>query len=143
MTRRFIPAALLALSLSILAVLSLSACGSEKKSEPGAKAAPAVYTEADNYSTVNAAVGDTIMLSLNQSPKLDEIWRLKPSSGLKIVDTESSTAVIGIDRAATVGVKVWTIEVTAAGTQEIEGFYGNPKKPAPTLPNYLLTIEVK
>ena len=140
MTRRFTLLTLMAICLPALAVLALGACGTRQATTAGTVAK---YTEADNFTSVSAAVGDKFQLSLNESPDKGETWQLKPSAGLKVVSSTYNTTLGGMDKSASVGARTWTIAVTAAGTQKVEGFYGAHKKSGAQIANYSLTVEVK
>ena len=118
---------LLILGLSLLALLSLGACGATKSPDSAAPDPVKQYTEADNYTTVSAAMGDTLQLTLNEDQATGETWRLRVSDGLTIVDSKYSTIIVGMDRPTKVGQRTWTIKATAQGTQKIEGFYNRQK----------------
>ena len=109
-------ACMVAASLIALAG-ALGGCGDDE-------AGPPVYTEADNGSRVQAAVGDRITIRLTENPSTGFTWTLRQSSGLRLLRDEfkqpsaspspggPSPALAGVP-----GTRLFEFEVTGTGTR--------------------------
>lgn len=75
-------------------------------------------TQADDGRTVDARVGDTLRIRLNENPTTGYLWRAVVSDGLVIIRTEYAPD----DRSGTLagsgGVRTWTLQVTKPGSHE-------------------------
>jgi inhibitor of cysteine peptidase len=123
-----------------LAVVLMAACGGT-----GGSTEPAVYTEADSGRTVQAAVGDTIVVRLPENPSTGYAWTATPSDGLEpladdFVAPSSSPALVGAP-----GTRVLKYEVTASGTQSVEASYQRSWEAGTVEPaqEFALTIDVE
>jgi inhibitor of cysteine peptidase len=124
---------------TLAAGAGLAACGGD------AGSGSAVYTEADNGRTVTAAVGDSITIRLSENASTGYSWTLRQSSGLSLLvdDLEQPTASPGLVGAP--GVRVFTLEVTATGTQMVQAAYERPWEAGTVEPagEFTLTIAVE
>jgi inhibitor of cysteine peptidase len=135
-------AALLALAAAVVvALVALAACGA---SDVG-PAEPAVYTDADNGRTVTAAVGDSITLRLSENPSTGYAWKATYSAGLKPLDDEFVSPSASPDVVGAPGVRVFTVEVAANGSQSIEAVCERPWEAGMAEPAqvFSLTIDVE
>ncbi len=130
---------------SLLAVAGVpGGCGDDE-------AGPPVYTEADNGSKVQAAVGDEFAIRLAENPSTGYTWTLAQPSGLKLVRDEfeqpDASPVPGGPSPALVGApgtRVFEFEVTGTGTQLVQAVYHRTweaKEDAGTR-EFTLTVEV-
>jgi inhibitor of cysteine peptidase len=137
------------LAVALLAGLTLVACGGSGGSSPSPTAAQVkAYTATASGSTVSAAVGDRIVIKLDENPSTGYRWRLKLGPGLKLLkDTfvgpsyspSPSPAIVGAG-----GVRSWLVEVEKPGVLTITGAYFRPWESASkSAERFALTISAK
>lgn len=126
------------LVLSVLVVtfaLGLAACG-------GGGGADVDLSEADAGKTIDAAVGDSIVISLDGNPTTGFSWNpMQPQSSdvvaLKDKDFEASSDAIGAG-----GTEKVTYEAAGAGEATIELGYFQPWEPGKVDKTFTVTIKV-
>ena len=132
--------ALIVAALALVLAAAFAACGGDN----GGQTRPAVYTEADSGTTVQANVGDVLTLRLAENPSTGYVWALKLSAGLEqktdsFIQPSASPGLVGAP-----GQREWTIAATTAGTQTIEAVYKRPWEDKSTGERtFTLTVEVK
>lgn len=117
------PAAALRAILVTLVIVAVATLAAGPAACGGDAGGTAVYTEADDGRTITAAVGDSITIRLSENASTGYSWTLRRSSGLSLLvdDLEQPTASPGLVGAP--GTRVFTLEVTATGTQTAEAVY--------------------
>lgn len=110
-------------ALLVVVVVGLGGCGGDAATTP-------VYSEADNGTTVRAAVGDAFTIRLGENPSTGYTWTLRQSSGLKLLRDEfeqpTASPVSGGPSPALVGApgtRVFEFEVAGTATQLIQAVY--------------------
>lgn len=117
-----------------LSGLLLVACGS---------GATIPVTQQDSGSTIQAAEGDTIDLTLPENPSTGYSWKVQLSDGLTAVadaykEGEGAGNLIGVP-----GTHSWQIEVGGSGTQTIKGEYRQAGNPDDNPEFFTLTVEIQ
>ena len=131
---------------AVLAAASLSACGSSGGGESASPAAPKtieVTPVAQTGTTVDAAVGDTIVVSLDANATTGYTWELTPGDTFAIVSSEYVADPNPDELAGKGGTQVVTLNVTKAGTSDLTGMYRQAwNSPSPNAqPDFSMTIE--
>lgn len=119
---------------TLLVALTVGACG-------GGVEIPAGQT--DSGSTIAAAAGDVLVLSLPENPTTGYSWKMTLSSGLKAESDRYIEADKAGDLVGGGGTHVWRIAVVEAGTQIVKGEYRQQWDPTQTPQYFSLTVEVK
>jgi inhibitor of cysteine peptidase len=127
------------LTLCLLAALAIgvAACG-----DNGGGGITSVG-EADSGKTIDASVGDTIEVTLDENPSTGYQWEMTASAGLKQTSTEYQGPTESPAQPGAGGVHVWKYSVDQAGTQTIGGVYRGPGTDAETGGEFKLTIDAK
>jgi inhibitor of cysteine peptidase len=123
-------------ALALVAVLATSSgCGGSQTIQVG--------EDADG-TTVKAAVGDVVELSLPENPTTGYEWNLKLDGGLKVQQTEYDPDDTSGELAGSGGVRTWWIEVTATGEHAVAGAYERPwESDDPQAGAFALTISAE
>jgi inhibitor of cysteine peptidase len=133
----------------LLAATSLAACGSSTGgSDGGSPPAPKtieVTPVAESGTTVDAAVGDTIVVSLDANPTTGYTWEFTAGdtfaiAGSKYVADPSSEGAVGAG-----GTQIVTLKVTKAGTSDLTGMYRQQwNSPSPDAkPDLSMTVKAE
>lgn len=91
-----------------------------------------IFTDANNFDTVNVKLGETFLIKLREEPaehiysKNEEheegpVWKMKESAGLRLVRDEFIPDIP--DTTTVPGVHEWEYEALEKGMQKIEGTY--------------------
>jgi inhibitor of cysteine peptidase len=131
----------------LLAAAALTACGSSGGGSDGASpAAPktiAVTPVAQTGTTVDAAVGDTIAVSLDANPTTGFTWVFTAGDTFDIVGSTYVADPNPEGMAGAGGTQIVTLNVTKAGTSDLTGTYRqqwNSPSPGAT-PDLSLTVK--
>lgn len=123
----------------LAAVGLLMACGSDSDS------APAVYTDADTGRAVDAALGDTITIRLEENASTGYSWREEHTAGLELLADRSlapspSPALVGAP-----GTREYVFKAASAGTQAVTAVYSRPWEQGANSgrEEFSLTVEVR
>lgn len=133
----------------LLAAASLAACGSSGGgSDGGSPAAPKtieITAVAQTGTTVDAAVGDTIVVSLDANPTTGYTWRFTAGdtfaiAGSKYMADPNSEEAVGAG-----GTKIVPLEVTKAGTSDLTGMYRQQwNSPSPDAqPDFSMSVKAE
>ena len=135
-------------AIALGAGLALVACGGSGGTSPSPAPKVEVYTATASGTTVSAAVGDRVTITLDENPSTGYQWDLKLSPGLKLVAStflgpsfspSPSPAIVGAG-----GVRTWLIEVVKPGVLTITGAYFRPWESASkSAARFSLTIDAK
>jgi len=130
------------LALAALGVGVLAGCGS---GDPEAQSSPrtiAVSPTAPSGTTVDAAVGDTVIVSLGANASTGYEWTFAGGDTFTIEKSEyvqdpSTEGMVGAP-----GTQVITLKVTEAGTSDLTGVYVRPwETPSPS-PEAEMTVTI-
>ncbi len=103
-----------------------------------ATAAVVPLSEKDDGRTINARVGDTFLLKLQENPSTGYTWTLSVSPGLVVTSDRHSPSILR--RIGTPGTHEWQIRVVQSGDQTISAVYSRPW--APDEPGRQFTLRV-
>jgi predicted secreted protein len=122
-THRGLAAGAAALALAALGVALLAGCGG---GEPAAQSSPAtikVAPTAPAGTTVDARVGDTVIVSLDANATTGYEWQLTAGETFSIESSEYVPDPNPDNLAGKGGKQVVTLKVTKAGTSDLTGQY--------------------
>lgn len=126
----------------LLPAASLVACGGGDGGSPAAPKTIEMTPAAQTGASVDAAVGDTIVVSLDANPTTGFSWAFVAGdtfdiAGSKYVPDQSSEGALGAG-----GTQIVTLKVTKAGTSDLTGTYRQQwNAPSPDArPDLSLTI---
>jgi inhibitor of cysteine peptidase len=130
----------------LLAAASLTACGSGVGGDGASPAAPktiALTPAAQIGTTVDAAVGDTIAVSLDANPTTGFTWVFTAGDTFDIVGSTYVADPNPDGMAGAGGTQIVTLNVTKAGTSDLTGTYRQQwNSPSPgTKPDLSLTVK--
>jgi len=133
----------------LLAAALLAACGgSGGGSDDGSPAAPKTIETtpvARTGTTVDAAVGDTIVVSLDANPTTGYTWEFTAGDTFDIVSSQyqEGTHPEGVLGAG--GTQIVTLKVTKAGASDLTGMYRQQwNSPSPDAqPDFSMTVQAK
>ncbi len=91
--------------------------------ENGDDGVASFYVEDDSGSNINAEVGDTFDIFLEENPTTGYQWDLTVSDGLEIIEDEFTQTPGEEERTGSGGIHIWTIGVNEAGEQTIDAIY--------------------
>jgi len=134
---------------ALLVAASLAACGSsDDGSDGGSPAAPKtieITPVAQTGTTVEAAVGDTIVVSLEANPTTGYTWRFTAGDTFEIASSKYVADPNPEELAGVGGAQVVTLTVTKAGTSDLTGMYRQQwNAPSPGgQPDFSLTVQAK
>jgi len=132
-TQRGLTAGAAALGLAALLAVVLAGCGS---GEPAATSSPTtvrVTPAAVSGTSVNAKVGDTVVVSLDANPTTGYEWRFSAGDTFTIESSKYVPDPNPENLAGKGGTQVVTLKVTKAGTSDLTGSYVRPwETPSPS-----------
>jgi predicted secreted protein len=132
-THRGLAAGATALALAALGVALLAGCGG---GEPGAQSSPAtikVAPTAPAGTTVDARVGDTVVVSLDANATTGYEWQFTAGDTFSIESSKYVSDPNPDNLAGKGGTQVVTLKVTKAGTSDLSGQYVRPwETPSPS-----------
>jgi len=85
---------------------------------------PKTLTEADNGTTVNLKLGETLILHLAENPSTGFLWNITTTRGLAVENDQYTPE--HTERVGAGGIHEWTFRATEKGTQKIVGIYKRP-----------------
>ncbi len=119
----------------LAAALAADGCGGPRTIEVG--------EDADG-TTVTAAAGDTIVISLAENPTTGYSWNMKLGKGLKLVKTSYEPDDTSGELVGAGGVRTWRIEATTAGEHTVSGVYERPWETGePAAQTFTLTVNAQ
>jgi inhibitor of cysteine peptidase len=133
----------------LLAAASLAACGSSGGgSDGGSPATPktiAITPVAQTGTTVDAAVGDTIVVSLEANPTTGYTWELTAGDTIEVASSEYVADPNPDEMSGAGGTQVVTLKVTKAGASDLTGMYRQQwNSPSPgAQPDFSMTVQAK
>ena len=126
--RKRIAACMAALGLTALSATLLVACGGTAGRSPAPSSpVPAVYTAADNGTTVEARVGERFTVTLEENPTTGYSWDMIAGPGLTqigdkfVAPSPSPSPLMGAG-----GTHSWVFRADEAGTLTLTGLYVRP-----------------
>ena len=136
---------------ALLAAASLAACGSSSGSGSGDGGSPAtpktieITPVAQTGTTVDAAVGDTIVVSLEANPTTGYTWKLTGGDTIEVVSSKYVADPNPDGLSGSGGTQIVTLKVTKAGTSDLTGMYRQQwNSPSPsTQPDFSMTVQAK
>jgi predicted secreted protein len=149
-TRKVMSSLALAVLAAVAAGALLAACGGT--SEPGAsgtpktvEATPAVQPGTTVKTTVEANVGDTVVVSLAANATTGYSWELTAGDTFTIESSKYVPSPAPSNMAGVGGTQVVTLKVTKAGQSDLTGMYRQPwLTPSPDAqPDLVLTVVSK
>jgi inhibitor of cysteine peptidase len=141
-THRWPAAAAAALALAAIGVALLPGCGS---GEPTAQSSPrtiAVAPTAATGITVEARVGDTVVVSLDANPTTGYAWTFAAGDTFTIVKSEYVPDPHPDELVGSGGTQVVTLRVTEPGTSDLTGYYARPWETPTPSPQPDVTVTV-
>jgi len=134
----------LSVTMTLAFAAAVSACGGTGGSSPGPSSPTlAVYTAADDGTTVEASVGEQFTVSLEENPTTGYEWDMKAGPGLTLVGDEfmgpspSPSPLMGAG-----GTHAWVFKADKAGTLTLTGLYVRPwEADGKSAADFSLTIE--
>ena len=134
---------------ALLAAASLAACGSSSGGTDGGSPATPKTIEitpvAQTGTTVDAAVGDTIVVTLEGNATTGYTWEFTAGDTFEIVSSKYVTDPSPSNMAGTGGTQLVTLKVTKAGTSDLTGMYQQQwNSPSPNAqPDFSMTVQGK
>jgi len=130
----------------LLAAASLAACGSSGGG--GSPATPKtieITPVAQTGTTVDAAVGDTIVVSLEANPTTGYTWELTAGDTIEVVSSKYVADPNPDELSGAGGTQIVTLKVTKAGTSDLTGMYRQQwNSPSPgAQPDFSMTVQAK
>lgn len=113
--------------LSLLCILALAAAGCTGTAPAAHKTI--TVTQAQDKTTVQAHVGDTIVLSLPENGTTGYLWNLTTSPGLAVMNDNFVSSDKTGTMAGAGGTRTWEITVNQAGDQWVKGVYSRSWEP--------------
>ncbi|WP_406657440.1 protease inhibitor I42 family protein [Methanolobus sp. ZRKC2] len=98
----------------------------EVSEDTGIEPITVVFSENDSGSTVNAIIGDTLIVLLEENPTTGYSWNLSTSPGLLLMDQYYEEGTEGEDVVGAGGTHRWIFEVTEDNEQNISAVYKRP-----------------
>ena len=103
----------------------------------------AVYTVNDSGRTVPLGLQQNLSIRLAENPTTGYLWNATVTDGLRIVDTQFTPDAQAANQAGAGGVRNWTVQGVAAGTQRFTAFYARPWETNQTpIDQFNLTVQV-
>ena len=141
-TRRGRKARAAAAALAALAVALLAGCGGGEPAEQSSPRTITVAPTAPAGTTVEANVGDTVIVSLDANATTGYEWQFTGGDTFTIEKSEYVPDPNPDDLAGAGGKEVVTLKVTRAGTSDLTGVYVRPwETPSPS-PAAQMTVTV-
>lgn len=128
------------LAVAVTAAGLLAACGSDEA--PGGSETIEVTPVAESGTTVEAAVGDKVVVSLEANATTGFEWQFTAGETFVIESSEYVPDPNPSGMAGAGGTQVVTLEVTEAGSSDLLGFYVRPwETPSPDpQPDFQMTV---
>jgi inhibitor of cysteine peptidase len=131
---------------TVLGAATLGACGGSGGDESASPATPKtieITPAAQTGTTVDAAVGDTVVVSLEANPTTGYTWELTPGGTFDIVSSKYVADPNPDELAGKGGTQVVTLKVTKAGTSDLTGMYRQAwSSPSPDAqPDFSMTVQ--
>jgi len=129
----------------LLAAASLAACGSSDGGSPATPKTIEITPVAQTGTTVDAAVGDTIVVSLEANPTTGYTWELTAGDTIEVVSSKYVADPNPDELAGAGGTQIVTLTVTKAGTSDLTGMYRQQwNSPSPgAQPDFSMTVRAK
>jgi len=126
----------------LLAAASLAACGSSGGASPAAPRTIKVAPVAKTGFVADAAVGDTVVVSLDANPTTGFTWKFTGGDTFEIVSSKYVADPNPDGLAGAGGTQVVTLKVTKAGTSDLTATYRQQwNSPSPDAkPDFSMTI---
>jgi predicted secreted protein len=141
-TRRGLAAGAATLALAALGVALLAGCGGGEPAEQSSPRTIEVAPTAPAGTTVDASVGDTVVVSLDANATTGYEWRFTAGDTFTIEKSEYVPDPNSENVAGAGGTQVVTLKVTKAGTSDLTGTYVRPwETPSPS-PAAEMTVTV-
>jgi predicted secreted protein len=134
---------------ALLAAASLAACGSSSGGTDGGSPATPKTIEitpvAQTGTTVDAAVGDTIVVTLEGNATTGYTWKFTAGDTFEIVSSKYVPDPSPSNMAGTGGTQLVTLKVTKVGTSDLTGMYQQQwNSPSPNAqPDFSMTVQGK
>ncbi|MFP4655465.1 MAG: protease inhibitor I42 family protein [Methanohalobium sp.] len=113
--------------LAILAILISTMFLGCLDSEPSTDGTQNIsITINDSNKTINAEIGDFLILELEENPTTGFQWELNSTDGLVLVNDTYIPDKDGEDKVGVGGTHTWTFKVSDTGNQQIRGVYKRP-----------------
>ncbi len=136
-----------ALAAALLAAAALAACGSSTGggASPAAPKTIEITPVAQTGTTVEAAVGDTIVVSLDANATTGYSWALTAGDTFTIESSKYVPDPSPSNVAGSGGTQIVTLKVTKSGTSDLTGTYRQQwNSPSPgAQPDLSLTVRAK
>ena len=131
---------------ALLAAASLAACGGG--SDSGSTATPKtieITPVAQTGTTTDAAVGDTIVVSLEANPTTGYSWEFSAGDTFEIVSSKYVPDPNPSNMAGTGGTQLVTLKVTKTGSSDLTGSYRQQwNSPSPDAqPDFSMTVQAQ
>ena len=124
---------------------ALSACGGTGGGSPASPSPrPAVFTAADDMTTVEVSVGERFTVSLQENPTTGYAWDMIAGPGLALVGDEfvaPSPSPSPLEGAG--GTHSWVFRAEDVGTLTLTGRYVRPWEAGKSAADFSLTIEAR
>ena len=141
-THRGLAVGAAALALAALGVVLLAGCGGGEPAEQSSPRTITVAPTAPAGTTVDAGVGDTVVVSLDANATTGYEWQFTAGDTFTIEKSEYVSDPNTENVAGAGGTQVVTLKVTKAGTSDLTGTYVRPwETPSPS-PAAEMTVTV-
>ena len=141
-TQKGVAAGAAVLVLAALGAALLASCGS---GEPAGQSSPRtieVTPAAATGTTVDAKVGDTVVVSLDANPTTGYEWTFTAGDTFAIEKSEYVPDPNPDELVGSGGTQIVTLRVTATGTSDLTGYYARPWETASPSPQPDVTVTV-
>lgn len=130
-----------ALTVALAAAGLVAGCGGSSGTPAGGKTIE-VTPAAQTGTTVEAAVGDTVVVSLEANATTGYEWQFTPGDTFTIETSEYVPSPAPSNMVGVGGTQVVTLKVTKAGSSDLLGFYVRPwETPSPSpAPDFQMTV---
>jgi predicted secreted protein len=134
----------LPLMLALMALLSaalLASCGGSSAAPKTIELTPVVLTG----STIDAAVGDTIIVNLKANATTGFAWTFTAGDTFEIVSSNYAADPNPPGTTGAGGKQIVTLKVTKIGASDLRGTYRQPWNPVPpgASPDFIMTVLAK
>jgi inhibitor of cysteine peptidase len=119
-------------------------CAATEKTTP--EAAIKEFNETHDNSTVNAKMGDILLIKLEENPTTGYQWMLNYTDGFELIGDKyvqkNITGPGGEPLLGTGGIHEWQLKAVKTGKHVITGFYNRPWESAPHVKAYRLDVDI-
>lgn len=145
LTNRRARSAVAAVVVVAASATMLAACGSSQPSSSSTPQTIQITPVAQTGTTVDANVGDTIVVSLDANATTGYSWKFTAGDTFTIVSSKYVPSPAPSGMVGTGGTQVVTLKVTKAGQSDLTGTYRHQwETPSPgTQPDLVLTVVSK